>query len=226
MSDLIHTNLIDESLIRKEWYNEEWYYSALDIVTALTNADFKSARNYYHAFKHRLTHNGDKSFQVKKLKARARDNKVYFTDFTNIKGLQILQDYIEDNNKRYKIRTEKRKDDEVIHFHPKVIKILRGEGFQTQHHVHLSSGNIADIIAWNENKKYIIECKPVLSKGKLYSAIGQVMCYCCEYEDEIFPAIAAYSSSFSDYMCLCCRTLGIEVFKIEDREEPVKGRIR
>jgi hypothetical protein len=68
-------------------------------------------------------------------------------------------------------------------------------GWQTAHHVRLDSGNVIDIVAHSSTRTYVIERKPEITNAKLYSAIGQVLCYRMEYDAAAIPTIAAYSSA-------------------------------
>lgn len=90
MNDLIPVSEIDGSNIRKEWFEGEWYYSVIDIVTALLDAELKAAQNYYHVLKNKLAREGNQSLiGIKKLKLMSRDGKRYLTDVMNAE--QILR---------------------------------------------------------------------------------------------------------------------------------------
>lgn len=96
-----------------------------------------------------------------------------------------------------------------------MIALLSTRGWQAQHHVRLPSGGIIDIVAVHDGKKYVIECKVRLTKGKLYEAIGQVLCYCCEYDTEAIPAIASYHTEFDEYTRQCCERFRIAMIEVE-----------
>jgi DNA-damage-inducible protein D len=90
MNDLIPVEQFDGNSIRKEWFENEWYYSVIDILASLLDADSKKAKNYYHVLKGRLKAEGNQSItNCNRLKLVAADGKRYLTDVMNTE--QILR---------------------------------------------------------------------------------------------------------------------------------------
>ena len=212
-SDILDS-LGNGSEVRKLRYDNEWYYSVIDVFADLLQASNNDARNYYHVLKHRFSQSGEEvAPKVKKLKLKAADGKMRRTDCTNIEGVQILQKRLEINIRNRDGRINRRQDDEVLIFHPKVIEHLEHEGWQVRHHVRLRSGHVIDIVGYHVDKVYIVECKPNLKKS-LYTTIGQVLCYRAEFNESGIPVIACYSTKKNRYARRCCEALGIQIIEI------------
>lgn len=206
--------LIENNDIRSRWHDGEWFYSVIDFVALMRNVDKKQAQNYYHVIKKRLIENRIGLPPIIQIKAISLDGKKRLTDFSTLKGIIFFKDYIDAKLQSQILRREVRQDDEVILFHPRVLDFCQQQGWQTQHHVKLPSGSVIDIVALSEDKTYTIECKPRLTRQKLYMAVGQVLCYQCEYDVAAIPAIASFYSEFNDYAKEVCLSLGIHMIAI------------
>jgi len=93
MHQLTFTQNIDGSHIRREWVDNEWFYSVIDILMQLLDADQKRAQNYYHVMKGRLKREGNESLtNCKRLKLVSADGKRYLTDVMNAEQvLRLIQ---------------------------------------------------------------------------------------------------------------------------------------
>jgi DNA-damage-inducible protein D len=93
MSNLMPITDFDGSSIRREWDEQQWYYSAIDIVAVLLDADNKTAKNYYHVLKGRLAREGNETLtNCKRLKLIAEDGKRRLTDVVNTEeALRLIQ---------------------------------------------------------------------------------------------------------------------------------------
>jgi hypothetical protein len=129
------------------------------------------------------------------------------SDFADQETLMEIKKYVEQT------RQDKTKS-EVINFHPQVISFLQHNGWQTRHHINLQSGRTVDIIAYNEARTLVIECKPNLLGQRLFTAIGQVLCYTVEYGGNSYPALATSASQVSEYVQLMCSAQSIELICI------------
>ena len=84
----------------------------------------------------------------------------------------------------------------------------------TNREAQVRSGCVIDLIAYSNGLKYVVECKPQLNKSILYGAIGQVLCYCQEYDPQSRPAIASYRSEIDTYVVTSCDALDIILIAI------------
>lgn len=93
MNNLVPYMPIDGSRIRKEFSDNEWFYSVIDIVAVLLDADLKNARNYYHVLKNKLKKEGNETLtNCKRLKLIAEDGKRRLTDVINTEqALRLIQ---------------------------------------------------------------------------------------------------------------------------------------
>lgn len=88
--------LFEDQRIRTAWdeEKEEWYFSIVDVVGALTEAnDYNSARNYWKVTKHRMIEEGNQLVtNCNQLKLVASDGKRRLTDVaTTEELLRIIQ---------------------------------------------------------------------------------------------------------------------------------------
>jgi hypothetical protein len=207
-------SLLNNPAIRKEWFDGICYYNVIDVVEVLGNTGTKKAKNYYNLWKKAVQDNGETLIGYKLLKTRASDGKRYLSAFLTIDGLNQLQTWLAPKLHTRKVRVEKRRDDEVINFHPLVIAELQAQGWQTEHHVRLPSGNIIDIVTRFDGLPHVVECKPRLTRVDLYGGIGQVLCYRNEYDPKAIPVLATYLEHSNNYARFQCNALGIELIEI------------
>lgn len=88
--------LFENKRIRTEWdeEREEWYFSIVDVVAVLTDAqDYQAARNYWKVTKKRLADEGfEPVTSCNQLKMMAADGKMRLTDVADIQQLlRIIQ---------------------------------------------------------------------------------------------------------------------------------------
>ena len=84
------TNLFENSAIRSVWNSEkeEYYFSVIDIISVLTNNDYKKARNYWKWLKNKLISEGSELVSnTNQLKMKSTDGKYYNTDTLDTKGI-------------------------------------------------------------------------------------------------------------------------------------------
>jgi predicted RecB family endonuclease len=204
---------LDNPAIRKQLIDGELYYSVIDAIKVILDTDFKSAQNYYHVLKNRFTKNGDPFLpNAVQRKEVCNDQKMRLTTFINLKEVYLLQEYLKTGKR--KIKPSFAKQDEILKLHPLVIAIYRFRGWEVKHHVRLRSNSVVDIIISKGDKEFVIECKPRLNKSSVYQAIGQVLCYCNEYNYSAYPMIVCKSAD--EYSKTYCHRLGIEINIIDN----------
>lgn len=84
---------VDGDHIRKAWHNDEWYYSVIDMIAVLLDADHKRAKIYWATLKSRLKAEGNETItDCNRLKLPATDGKMRLTDVVNTEqALRLIQ---------------------------------------------------------------------------------------------------------------------------------------
>lgn len=78
--------VFQDKRIRRIWHNNEWFFSAVDVVEALTES--KDPGNYWKVLKHRLVKEGSQVVtKCNQLKLPASDGKYYETDCASTETL-------------------------------------------------------------------------------------------------------------------------------------------
>lgn len=191
------------------------YFSLIDVIATIRQTDFKTAQNYYHVFKKRLQKNGVNIPSLKQIKAETGNAKHYLTDFAPRDGIASIIEYLTPNLNRQNNRITIRQDDEVIHFHPVIVTFFNSFGWHTERHVALPSGSEIDVVATKDQTSFVVECKPHLSRGNFFTAVGQIMCYRTEFDHHTIPVIATSTSQIHDYFYECCQSLGIRLMALD-----------
>lgn len=131
-----------------------------------------------------------------------------FGDFASAKILNLIEEYI-------RVAGQNKSLSEIVLFHPNVIEYFRNNNYDVRHHVHLPSGKIIDIVAQDQEITLIVECKPTLSGQRLYTAIGQAICYAGEYGYDSIPVIATQRNQIDDYVIQMCNLAGVELITLD-----------
>ena len=87
------TKLFEEKQIRTAWDEnaEKWWFSVVDTVAILTDADYQQARKYWNKLKQRLKEEGNETVtNCHQLKMAAEDGKMRLTDVADTEQLLRL----------------------------------------------------------------------------------------------------------------------------------------
>lgn len=87
------SNLFEGSEIRSIWDSEkeEYYFSVVDVISALTDNDYKKSRNYWKWLKNKLNNEGSQLVSIaNQLKMKSTDGKYYNIDTLDTKGILRL----------------------------------------------------------------------------------------------------------------------------------------
>jgi hypothetical protein len=87
------TKLFEEKQIRTAWdaNAEKWWFSVVDTVAILTDADYQQARKYWNKLKQRLKEEGNETVtNCHQLKMAAEDGKMRLTDVADTEQLLRL----------------------------------------------------------------------------------------------------------------------------------------
>lgn len=86
----IDNSPIDGRKIRKVWHHDEWWYSAVDIVSELTNS--QNPRQNWNNLKRQIEKEGNRKLAGLQLKLPALDGKMRLTDVVNTEqALRVVQ---------------------------------------------------------------------------------------------------------------------------------------
>jgi len=215
MKQFVLDQVLENPAIRRCELQGTKYFSLIDVVTVIRQTDFKNAQNYYHVFKKRLQKNGVTIPSLIQIKAESANAKFYLTDFAPRDGISSIIEYLTPNLNKRNNRIRIRQDDEVSNFHPVITSFFDSFGWHTEHHITLPSGSQIDVVATNDQTTILVECKPHLSRGNFFTAVGQVMCYRTEFDNNAIPVIATSTSQIQDYFYECCQSLGIRLIALD-----------
>lgn len=227
------------TMMYQDMPDERRLYRVVDWVYEVTGSRSMQRHSSWKDLKRTIVRHNDLEINqiIQRLKIRTAGG-LQWTDFVDIEGLYVITQRMSDRSpmvrliKRYFAEDGIRIEDvlrgcdafskrgvvgtvEEDIIHPKVMQFLRQEGWQTKHHVNLSSGKIIDIVATKPDiAAYIVECKRKLSASTLFQGIGQVLCYCAEYGRQAIPVLACPSGKVSPYAYRSCAKLGIEIIEV------------
>ena len=95
MEDKNKIRIFEEKRVRTKWdeENEKWWFSIVDIVAVLTDAEYQQARKYWNKLKQRLDEEGSELVTIcHQLKMLAPDNKMRLTDVADTEQvLRLIQ---------------------------------------------------------------------------------------------------------------------------------------